>query len=63
MKTAANGVAKGFDAPDPKGYGAYPRGYAERIRRHLEAGEAEWQPRQASVAEAVADVLGGLFDL
>jgi hypothetical protein len=48
VKTAATGVAKGFDEPDPKGYGRYPKGYAEKVRRHLH--RFEGIPEKASIS-------------
>jgi hypothetical protein len=35
LGTAVQGVRTGFEDPDAAGFGPYPRGYTEAIRRHL----------------------------
>ena len=35
MGTAYRGVREGFQEPDPKGYGAYPKNFAAAIRKHM----------------------------
>ena len=35
LGTAYEGVREGFAEPDPEGFGAYPRGYAQIVRSHM----------------------------
>ncbi len=35
LGTAYRGVREGFEAPSDRAYGAYPKGFAEAVRRHM----------------------------
>ena len=46
MGTAYQGVRDGFEEPDAKAYGPYPKGFADTIRRHML--RFEGTPKEAS---------------